>query len=190
MHGRRGASRPRPGRAARPALRSNPLGKCGPISRRRPSPSCPGIGPADAAPQPPAAWSTPWRPRPRDGEGARAYGSILETQPTRRRRTPTLRRLPRPAAVAGVASPKRALHSQSTTILTPTRGASSRVRWRSTKCWPCNRDAGSDLPLLQGMDVMSYFDAASGLIDEPLRGSWSSRMYTMATCYTSAARRT
>ena len=35
----------------------------------------------------------------------------------------------------------------------------------------CNRDAGDDLPLLQGMDVMSYFDAASGLIDEPVRGS-------------------
>merc|ERR1719281_1892289 len=35
----------------------------------------------------------------------------------------------------------------------------------------CNRDAGDDLPLLQGMDVMSYFDAANGLIDEPVRGS-------------------
>ena len=54
----------------------------------------------------------------------------------------------------------------------------------------CNRDAGDDLPLLQGMDVMSYFDAASGLIDEPLRGSSEFSIRIKETYYTSAARRT
>jgi YHS domain-containing protein len=35
----------------------------------------------------------------------------------------------------------------------------------------CNRNAGDSLPLLQGMDIMSYFDASQGLIDQPVRGT-------------------
>jgi YHS domain-containing protein len=103
-----------------------------------------------------------------------AYGSIPETRPTRRRRTPyaVVGGCLGLAAVAGVASTKTRTslsvndysHAHAAA---PFHGCAMIDDVLSA----CNRDAGDDLPLLQGMDVMSYFDAANGLIDEPLRGS-------------------
>ena len=96
------------------------------------------------------------------------YGSIPETQPRpKRRRTPyaVVGGCLGLAAVAGVASTKTRTalavndypHAHAAS---PSHGCAMIDDVLAT----CNRDAGDDLPLLQGMDVMSYFDAANGLI--------------------------
>ena len=104
------------------------------------------------------------------------YGSIPSEEQaprTRRRRTPyaVVGGCLGLAAVAGVATTKTRTslavndypHAHAAA---PSHGCAMIDEVLAT----CNRDAGDDLPLLQGMDVMSYFDAASGLIDEPLTG--------------------